>query len=82
MILLNLRKKEIAAKTETGFKQMKVFIIFIICDLLKYICIDTWPDTCPNKPICFENLRNVILCYFYISNYKYCTTNNQAVIKR
>lgn len=51
MILLNLRKKEIAAKTETGFKQMKVFIIFIICDLLKYICIDTWPDTCPNKPI-------------------------------
>ena len=51
MILLNLRKKEIAAQTETGFKQMKVFIIFIICDLLKYICIDTWPDTCPNKPI-------------------------------
>ena len=40
-MILNLKKKEIAAKTFTLFEQMKVFITFISCDLLKYICIDT-----------------------------------------
>ena len=35
------KKKEIVVKIETHFEQIKVLIIFIICDPLRFNCIDT-----------------------------------------